>query len=195
MPQSLNNHKDFAKNSYNFFTKFFIYYKEYNKYPNIHTFEKIIKRDKRTFEEKFGKKFKDICLDLGYDIEDKASAEYIVLTKISKILNEKCIRQKTWKWLRGINDFPLWVDGYFPIHNLVVEFDGRQHQEPVISFGGEKAFNTLQQNDEIKNKLIPENGIKLLRISVFEDWFNDDYLKQVLLDNEIIINYRQCASL
>ena len=41
------------------------FYAEYNKYPSIRIFEKISKRDKRTFEEKFGKKFKDLCFDLN----------------------------------------------------------------------------------------------------------------------------------
>ena len=162
------------------------FYAEYNKYPAIRIFEKISKRDKRTFEEKFGKKFKDLCLDYGYDIEDKASAEYIFLTKISKLLGEKCDRQKTWKWLRGVNDFPLWVDGYYKKHNLAIEFDGIQHQQPVKKFGGEKTFITQQANDNVKNILIPEHGIKLIRVSSFEDWFNEDYLKEVLVNHGII---------
>ncbi len=166
------------------FDEFYLIYK---KYPSIRLFQKLSNRDKRTYEEKFNKKFKDVCLDFGYDIEDKASAEYIVLHKISNILNTSYEPQKTWKWLKGIKNFPLWVDGYFSKYNLAIEFDGRQHQEPVLNFGGEKAFETLQQNDKIKNKLIPEHGIKLIRISSFEDWFNEEYLKEVLFNNEILL--------
>jgi len=163
------------------------FYSQYSKYPSISMFEKLSKRDKRTFEEKFNKKFKDICLDYGFDIEDKASAEYIVLTKISNILNEKCDRQKTWNWLIGINNFHLWVDGYFKQYNLAIEFDGRQHYEPVQDFGGEKAFQTLQQNDNIKDVLLPQHGIKLIRITSFEPWHDEEYLRQKLIQNSIII--------
>lgn len=68
---------------------------------------------------------------------------------------------------RCINTLPF--DFYLPKHNLCVEYDGKQHFEPIDYFGGEEAFKILQQHDGIKNHFCKENNIKLVRISYLEE--------------------------
>ena len=54
-----------------------------------------------------------------------------------------------------------------------IEYDGRQHSEPV-AFGGmskeqaEANFEKQKVHDEIKNKYCADNGYQLLRISYLE---------------------------
>lgn len=46
----------------------------------------------------------------------------------------------------------------------LVEYDGRQHFEPVECFGGEKGFVATKQRDEIKNNYCNTHNIPLLRL-------------------------------
>ncbi len=58
-------------------------------------------------------------------------------------------------------DFAIFYDG-----NLIglVEYDGKQHFEPVDFFGGQKGFESSQKRDEIKNAYCKANNIPLLRL-------------------------------
>lgn len=49
--------------------------------------------------------------------------------------------------------------------NICIEFDGKQHYEPVNYFGGEEKFKLRQKLDIIKNHYAQHNGFLLLRIS------------------------------
>ena len=59
----------------------------------------------------------------------------------------------------------LQFDFYLPEFNLCIEYDGKQHFQPIKFFGGIKAFKELIIKDEIKNRFCQENNISLLRIS------------------------------
>jgi len=52
--------------------------------------------------------------------------------------------------------------------NLCIEFDGKQHFEPIEHFGGKETFNWLKRSDNLKNQFCKDNNIKLLRISYLE---------------------------
>ena len=52
-----------------------------------------------------------------------------------------------------------------PELNYCIEYDGRQHFEPVFDFGGDYRFEKIKKHDEIKNIYCLEHNIKLLRIS------------------------------
>ena len=51
---------------------------------------------------------------------------------------------------------------------LLIEFDGRQHFEPVEHFGGEEEFRNRIQNDKLKDEYSEEVGIQLLRIAYWD---------------------------
>ena len=61
--------------------------------------------------------------------------------------------------------YPLPFDFYLPQHNVCIEYNGRQHYEPIGFFGGEDAFKIRQQHDEIKKNYCQSNDIGLLCIS------------------------------
>ena len=55
-------------------------------------------------------------------------------------------------------------DFYIPELNTCIEYDGIQHFQSVLNFGGDEMFEQVKIKDEIKNQYCEENGIKLIRI-------------------------------
>lgn len=70
--------------------------------------------------------------------------------------------------------YVLPFDFYIPNYNLCIEFDGKQHFEPV-DFSGDgqilalKKFLIVQAHDNIKNQYCRDNNIRLLRIPYFKN--------------------------
>ena len=64
---------------------------------------------------------------------------------------------------------PLSFDFYLPIENLCIEYDGKQHYEPIKHFGGEESFKETQIRDKIKTNYCKENNIHLIRIRYDEN--------------------------
>ena len=52
--------------------------------------------------------------------------------------------------------------------NIAIEYQGKQHFEPVKFFGGEKSFIETQKRDLLKKQLSLENGVKLVYIYYWE---------------------------
>ena len=101
--------------------------------------------------------------------------------RISKWLetnNTKFVREKTFSNCQG-KQRPLPFDFYLPKYNLCIEYDGRQHFQPV--FGTETFVNT-QQTDSIKDKYCKNSDIELLRIPYQE--FNDI---ELILRRELLL--------
>lgn len=94
-------------------------------------------------------------------VDKKSKGEIKIVNYLSKnnILYET---QKTFKGLKNIRS--LYFDFYLPEHNVLIEYDGRQHFEPVKHFGGEKMFNMIRMRDGIKNRYCEDNNILLIRI-------------------------------
>lgn len=90
---------------------------------------------------------------------------------ISQILDNlkiEYIRQKTFDDCRGVTGTKfcrkLPFDFYLPKLNSIIEYDGRQHFEPVMEFGGREGHEKTVATDNIKNNFCKNNNIKLLRI-------------------------------
>lgn len=67
-----------------------------------------------------------------------------------------CMNQK------GSDMLPF--DFYLPDYNVIIEYDGEHHFQPVKGWGGEEKFKITQQNDLIKTNYCQLNNINLLRI-------------------------------
>jgi len=70
-------------------------------------------------------------------------------------------------------------DFYIENYNLIIEFDGKQHFEPISRFGGEEGFNKIKINDAIKNNYCKLHKINLIRINyrqnisnILDNFFN-----------------------
>jgi len=90
--------------------------------------------------------------------------------KITKILEKSDIKfnkQKMFDDCRDKNKLPF--DFYLPDVNTCIEYDGKQHFEPIEWFGGLDNFIVIKKHDEIRNNYCKNNDINLLRISYSED--------------------------
>lgn len=79
------------------------------------------------------------------------------------------ISQMKFKNFTSINGVPYQFDFYIPSINTCIEFDGKQHFEPVEYWGGQEGLERRKRSDEIKNKFCTDNNINLIRISYNED--------------------------
>lgn len=70
--------------------------------------------------------------------------------------------QKRFSDCRDIKPLPF--DFYLPDYNLCIEYQGKQHYEPVNYFGGLEKFTYQQYHDELKKEYCEEKGISLLCI-------------------------------
>lgn len=59
-------------------------------------------------------------------------------------------------------------DFYIPEKNMCIEFNGIQHYEPSIFFGGEESYKKRKNNDKIKQKFCKKNKI-ILKIINYKD--------------------------
>jgi very-short-patch-repair endonuclease len=88
--------------------------------------------------------------------ESKSVAKYLDKNNISYYRQHKFSDCK--------NVFQLPFDFYLPKYRTAIEFDGKQHYEPMEFFGGLDAYNRLKVNDKIKSDYCEDNYIDLIRI-------------------------------
>ena len=77
--------------------------------------------------------------------------------------------QYTFDGCVGISGRKLPFDFYLPELNICIEYDGRQHYEPIKIFGGKLGYEERIVNDKIKNDYCNSHGIKLIRIPYFDN--------------------------
>lgn len=75
--------------------------------------------------------------------------------------------QHIFKDLKDVRN--LRCDFYIESLDLVIEFNGRQHYEPVGAFGGEESLKEVQRRDKIKKDFCIKNNIRFEVIN-----FNDN---------------------
>ena len=73
--------------------------------------------------------------------------------------------------IRFLSEYPVILDGhilrmdfYLPDNDLYIEFQGKQHYEPIQFFGGEEKFKIIQEYDNLKRKYCQDRN-NLLEIS------------------------------
>lgn len=157
-------------------------YKNYNTYPTRRLFNHLSNYTDSAYRKRFNLRWSEIVSKYGYPPSPKNASEIFVLESIKKIVNCDYEAQMKWDWLIGETGKNLFCDGYFEPLNLVVEFDGVQHRRPIANMGGQKDFERRKIADNIKDKLLKENKINLLRIDSRSDWKNTDYLKSLLTE-------------
>jgi len=58
----------------------------------------------------------------------------------------------------------LYFDFFLPEHNLLIEYDGKQHYYPIKFFGGINGYKETVKRDYVKTVFAEKNGITLIRI-------------------------------
>ena len=101
--------------------------------------------------------------------------------KIRTFLDDNNIsftRNKTFEDLKGIKGRLLSYDFYLERYNLLIEFQGKQHEQSIEYFGGEEKFKIQQEHDKRKREYAKLHNINLLEI-----WYYDSYkIESILLE-------------
>ena len=66
---------------------------------------------------------------------------------------------------KGHMSYDIYICGL----KIAIEYQGKQHFEPVDYFGGEESFQTQRQRDQMKSERSRENGVKLVYVNYWED--------------------------
>lgn len=84
-------------------------------------------------------------------------------------------------------------DFYLPDYNLCIEYQGKQHYQPIKTWGGENTFKKVNKRDSIKKKFCLEKGINFLEIkydipiseifNVLDNYFKNEIPSHLLLDS------------
>ena len=105
-------------------------------------------------------------------------------TRIRNFLEEKGIDFKQEYWFDDCKnpetDYPLRFDFYLPNRNLLIEYDGIQHFEPVEPWGGGENLNVIKSHDKLKNEYANCEKIELVRISYKQFDEIENILHQVI---------------
>lgn len=90
--------------------------------------------------------------------------EELVLKNIKRLYGTKykVISQHRPFFLRSSYGGQMSYDVFIAGVNIAVEYQGKQHFEPVDYFGGEEAFKKLQIRDAEKKRISEENGVKMV---------------------------------
>lgn len=115
---------------------------------------------------------------------NKSNGEKIVANWLDKhdILYKK---QKTFEDCK--NECVLRFDFYLPNYNILIEYNGIQHYEPVDYFGGQKAFESQVLKDKIKKEYCKKNNILLFEIPYFRDVDEElEYLYSLIVERNTV---------
>lgn len=112
---------------------------------------------------------------------DKSSSKARVIHLILYDLYDEIETEQTWDWL--INDRTnkhMYVDFFIPSINTAIEFDGKQHFNYFERYHKTyEGFLNSVYRDKLKDRLLNENGIRLIRIS-YKDKISKSYILNLL---------------
>lgn len=103
----------------------------------------------------------------------------VVVNRILKSLSINYETQKTFDDLKDNN--LLSYDFFIPGQSILIEYQGKQHYQPVDHFGGKSQFKVQQKHDKMKANYAKANGYNLITIPYTEDTFSK--IKKYLLSH------------
>lgn len=104
--------------------------------------------------------------------------------KISQYLVDNNIQftlHKSYDDLRGLGGGKLSYDFYLPNFNLLIEYQGEQHERPVELFGGSEQFDIQNEHDRRKKEYAKTHNINLLEIWYYDFKNIEDILNKKIL--------------
>jgi hypothetical protein len=107
-----------------------------------------------------------IGIQCGCPICKKSKGEKLIYNYLKRknILFEP---QKSFDDCRGKkNKLPF--DFYISNYKIAIEYQGEQHFKPIKGWGGEKTFERIKYNDNIKKEYCNKNNIHLIEIPYYE---------------------------
>jgi very-short-patch-repair endonuclease len=129
-----------------------------------------------------------ICKKHG--IFEQKAGYYLNYSKGCKYCNEtkgeKQIRiyleNNNLKYKQQYKNHGFIFDFYIPDYNTYIEFNGRQHYEPIEFFGGVKSYNKQLSKDKLKDQILKNENIKLIKIGYWQINKVDYILKKELIN-------------
>ncbi len=114
----------------------------------------------------------------------------LCLEAVSKVLGEALYRQE-WESMAFVNPGSgrrFRFDGYFPTHDLLVEFHGYQHFVfPSVYIQKEELYQALLERDRIKETLVRADPIlRYFMVREDEPYTDVEYLRNLLIDEGIL---------
>ena len=108
-----------------------------------------------------------------------------------KIIGERAtIGKAPFDFLKGDKGTKLTVDAYFPKNKIVVEYMGKQHYEDVQLMNRREGRKEQRKRyDNLKEIMLREHGIKLIRIK-FDEELNEDNLRRILKKECLLIGIK-----
>jgi len=107
-------------------------------------------------------------------------------TRLFNFIKENCNynikRQKKFSWLGSKR-----IDIFIEELNIGIEYQGKQHFEPVECFGGAFEFEKTKKRDEEKYNECKKHGIKLLYVS-YEKNIPLNYFSTIYISNNDVLN-------
>lgn len=117
----------------------------------------------------------DILHGYGCPNCSKSKGEFEISNYLNKI-KEPYEMYHTYEGLYGVGGGLLNYDFYLPKRNILIEFQGLQHEKPIEWFGGEERFKIQQEHDRRKRNYAKDHNIELLEI-----WYYDfNNIEQIL---------------
>lgn len=99
------------------------------------------------------------------------------------IHNIQYVSQYSYNDLIGVNGGLLSYDFYVPYYNLLIEFQGKQHEEPIEYFGGDEHLKIQREHDRRKREYSIQHSIQLLEIWYYEEDSIDKILTNYFFNN------------
>lgn len=126
----------------------------------IREYYKKLKKNLRSIENK-------IRTNKGYNIVGSLYNESLLFKLIqSAFPHYEIISQYSPNWLGRQR-----IDIFIKELNLAIEYNGKQHYEPVMYFGGNEGYLKTVFRDKIKKKKCFKNGCKLIEVKYDEDLY------------------------
>ena len=97
--------------------------------------------------------------------------------------NIQYIYEKTFNKLLGVKNGLLSYDFYLPKYNLLIEYQGEQHESPFRYLNSETNFERQLEHDKRKREYAKDNKINLLEI-----WYWDFDNIEKILNNTLQVN-------
>ncbi len=106
-------------------------------------------------------------------IKVKWKSEYNLYNLVKKEFNDAKFQYRC-SWLGNQS-----LDIYIPSKLIAIEYQGKQHYEPVKLFGGEDSLKKRKELDERKKKLCENHGISLIEWKYYEPITRVNLLKKL----------------
>ena len=117
------------------------------------------------------------CPNCKRSIGENTILKYLICRDI------RYIQQKYFDILTDRCGIKLFFDFYLPDRNILIEYDGQQHFEPIEMFGGQKGYLKQLNHDSFKNDFCDHENIKLIRIP-FTEIKNIEIILSKILDSK-----------